>query len=495
VNGSTTPTVVVIGGGLGGATCAKYLKIWGGASVNVIMIEPNANANYVAAPGSNLALTPGNTPVTKTYANLKSRLGAANVISGTADHLENYTDAGGTVVLTNGTRVPYDKLVISPGIGWYNTPVFDPILNPNAWNPSKDPHAWRVGDPGDSPNTTQLDLLKSKLLALKTNGNGTGTVVIRIPKTPFRATAAAYSRAASIANYLGSPFKVIVLDHNSGVTLNNNTALVQPAPVQTGIQGEAQAFYDEFQRLHGVGILDYYWGVATENLDFGNSGNNNRLLSWTALGNLNTLATTPAPTITFTLNQMDVLNYIPDQRAGDFLTPLLTTLAAHVPPWSTRWATVDPRTYVMQGLPVSNIHVLGDSGNAADPLQPAAPAPAVATKPIPKGGHMANSQAKVCANAILNTLAGSPVDTNITVVSTGFDPISSTQALYATAVYQYEAPSTAFELGDMAKKQWNATTSAFDTALPTFGLSTTASPQNMSDMNRWVNSLLNDSFA
>jgi hypothetical protein len=149
----------------------------------------------------------------------------------------------------------------------------------------------------------------------------------------------------------------------------------------------------------------------------------------------------------------------------------------------------------MQGPSIpSNIHILGDSSNAAAPVQPAAPAPAVATKPIPKGGHMANSQAKVCANAILNTLAGNAVDTNITVVSTGFDPISSTQALYATAVYQYEAPSTAFPLGDMAKKQWNATTPALEPAAAAFGLSTAASSQNISDMNRWVNSLLNDSF-
>lgn len=132
----TANRVVVAGGGFAGATVAKYLRLWGGAAVDVILVE--ANPSHVSCILSNLVLNNSMSlsQITFNYAALQQKYGV-RIVTGKAVGIE-----GKALRLADGQRLDHERLVLAPGIAFL--PV--PGLKMN-----KVPHAWQAG-----PQTTLL---------------------------------------------------------------------------------------------------------------------------------------------------------------------------------------------------------------------------------------------------------------------------------------------------------------------------------------------------
>jgi NADPH-dependent 2,4-dienoyl-CoA reductase/sulfur reductase-like enzyme len=113
----------------------------------------------------------------------------------------------------------------------------------------------------------------------------------------------------------------------------------------------------------------------------------------------------------------DVLNVIPPQRAGDI------AVTAGLLARNERWCDVDWRT--MESKAVPGIHVLGDATLAAPGM--------------PKSGQMANSQAKVCAAAVIALLRDRQPASTFTLMNAGYSFVSDEEAIHATSVHRYDA--------------------------------------------------------
>lgn len=212
---STAPTVptnigvkgrvVVIGGGMGGATVAKYLRMWGGTGVDVTLIE--RESAYTSNIMSNLVLNGQRTvqSLVYGYGTLANRYGI-KMVQGNVLSIDPVAKA---VTLTGGTRLPYDKLVVAPGVDFDLTPGLT-----QSDVDTKVPHAWKAG-----PQTT---LLRNMITAMPNNG----VFVMTIPKAPYRCPPGPYERACVVADWLKrnkTGTKVIVLDANPDITAEKHS--------------------------------------------------------------------------------------------------------------------------------------------------------------------------------------------------------------------------------------------------------------------------------
>ncbi|MGA9033449.1 MAG: FCSD flavin-binding domain-containing protein [Sulfuricaulis sp.] len=186
--------VVVVGGGFGGATCAKYLRRLD-PGVAVTLIEPSTK--FITCPFSNLVLggLRDMNSITQNYDALKKKHGV-NVMRDTVTAI----DADGKKLkLKSGKTLSYDRLVVSPGIDF----KWDAVEGYNEKAVEVMPHAWNAG-----PQTV---LLQKKLNAMK---NG-GTFILVSPPNPFRCPPGPYERASMVAHYLKEhkpKSKIIILD-------------------------------------------------------------------------------------------------------------------------------------------------------------------------------------------------------------------------------------------------------------------------------------------
>ena len=193
--------VVVVGGGFGGATVAKYLRMWSQGGVQVTLIE--RNPTFISCPISNLVIAGMKSmeDITVSYDNLKSKWGVRVL----QDDVLAVDTAKRSVKLAKGGELSYDRIVLSPGIDF----MFDQIpgLN-NAAAQAKIPHAWKAG-----PQTVAL---RQQLEAMKDGG----IFAIAIPKAPYRCPPGPYERACVVADYLKKnkpKSKVVILDANEDV--------------------------------------------------------------------------------------------------------------------------------------------------------------------------------------------------------------------------------------------------------------------------------------
>ena len=191
--GAKGANVIVVGGGFGGATCAKYIRI-ADTGVNVTLIEPNKQ--YLTCPFSNLVLGGLRTldSIGQRYDGLKAH--GVNVVHTTVTKID---PGAKTVALKNGKTLKYDRLVLSPGISF----KWDAIRGYSERAAEVMPHAWKAG-----PQTT---LLQKKLAAMKDGG----VVVIAAPPNPFRCPPGPYERASMVAHYLKQhkpKSKILILD-------------------------------------------------------------------------------------------------------------------------------------------------------------------------------------------------------------------------------------------------------------------------------------------
>ena len=317
------PRVVVVGGGAGGATAAKYIARDSNGAIDVTLIEPTRS--YYTCFFSNLYI--GGfyefDDLGHTYGNLASSYGI-NVVHDWATGVDR--DAK-TVSLAGGGSVPYDRLVLSPGIDF----VEDSVPGWSLAAQGKMPHAYKGG--------TQSQLLKAQVAAMPEGG----TFAMVAPPNPYRCPPGPYERISMVAHMLKN---------------TNPTAKILLVDPKESFSKQG-LFEDGWQR--------HYPGMITRiGPDFGGD-----------IVEVDPDAMTVS--IDGVVENVDVCNVIPAQQAG------LIAQAADIT--DGNWAPVS--AYDMSSKIDPEIHVLGDSA---------------AQGAMPKSGFSANSQAKVCANAVIAAL-------------------------------------------------------------------------------------------
>jgi sulfide dehydrogenase [flavocytochrome c] flavoprotein subunit len=288
--------VVVVGGGLGGATCARFIKRID-PRITVTLVE--ANPTFVACPFSNGVIT-GLREIRAQEFGYDKFAGDQVVLQlspGTA-----VDPQGRTVTLGNGTQLPYDRLVLSPGIDirWDGLPGYTEAAA------GRMPHAWKAGE--------QTLLLRRQLEAMEDGG----TVVISAPANPFRCPPGPYERASLIAYYLKTKkpkSKLIVLDAK-----------------------------DVFSKQR---LFQNAWRTLYPNLE------------WVSLSNGGKVTSVEVAEMTlvtdFGRHKADVANVIPPQKAARIAE--MAGVADR-----TGWCPIDPATFESKLQP--NVHVIGDASIA-----------------------------------------------------------------------------------------------------------------------------------
>jgi len=186
--------VVVVGGGFGGATAAKYLRKLD-SSIDVTLVEPNPT--YYTCPFSNTVLggIKDMSEIAHGYGAMKNKHGV-RVIHAKA---KNVNSNSKTVTLDNGRKLDFDRAIVSPGVDLR----FDSMEGYSQTATDKMPHSWKAGP--------QTALLRRQLENMR---NG-GTVLICPPGNPFRCPPGPYERTSLIAHYLKThkpKSKIIILD-------------------------------------------------------------------------------------------------------------------------------------------------------------------------------------------------------------------------------------------------------------------------------------------
>jgi sulfide dehydrogenase [flavocytochrome c] flavoprotein chain len=188
-----SPRVVVIGGGFGGASCARELRHLD-AKLRVTLVE--ANRTFTACPLSNNVVI-GSRPIeAQQFAYDEVARRGVELVFGAATRID---PARRTVTVGGATSLPYDRLVLAPGIDirWNAIPGYDQKAA------ERMPHAWAAG--------AQTTLLRRQLEAMEDGG----LVVVTAPAPPYRCPPAPYERASLIAHYLKTRkprSKVIIVD-------------------------------------------------------------------------------------------------------------------------------------------------------------------------------------------------------------------------------------------------------------------------------------------
>jgi len=304
-SGGSGPKVVVVGGGYGGATAAKYVRMWSDYGIQVTLIEPNPT--FISCPISNLVVGGSKTmaDITTPYDNLRNRHGVTLV----RDMVESIDADKRIVKLAGGTELPYDRLILSPGVDFmYET--LPGMAKPGAQDAVL--HSWKAG--------AQTVALRKQLEAMPDGG----VYALAIPLAPYRCPPGPYERACQVASYFAKAkpkSKVLVLDANDDVT--SKPALFK------------KAWAERYK-----GIVEYRSKHALQDVD------------------------AATKTLMFEFNdnvKADVLNVIPPMRAGTIAVK--TGLATA----NKRWCEVDFLTF--ESKAAKNIHVLGDSIQIA-PLMP-----------------------------------------------------------------------------------------------------------------------------
>jgi sulfide dehydrogenase [flavocytochrome c] flavoprotein subunit len=291
------PRVVVVGGGFAGASCARALR-QAEPRIAVTLIEPNAT--FTACPFSNEVIAGLRELSAQQFTYERVAADGIAVVRTAATAVDA---TGRSVTLADGARLPYDRLVLGPGIDirWGALPGYDEAAA------ALMPHAWIAGN--------QTVLLRRQLEAMADGG----LVVISAPANPFRCPPGPYERASLIAHYLKTKkphSKLLVLDAKDAFSK---------------------------QRLFQAAWAELYPG----------------LLEWVPLSKGGNVTAVDAATRTFVTDfgrhQAAVANVIPPQKAGRIAD------AAGVADRSG-WCPIDPATF--ESKLVAGIHVIGDAAIA-----------------------------------------------------------------------------------------------------------------------------------
>ena len=298
--GPSIGRVVVVGGGFGGATAARYLRLWGG-NIDVTLVE--RNPQFISCPISNLVIGGHQqmADITMGYGSLQAA--GVKLVQGDVVAID---PVARKVRLASGAELPYDRLVVSPGVDF----LLDQVAGLAAeLNRGTVTHGWKAG-----PQTVAL---RRQLEAMPDGG----VFAMTIPKVPYRCPPGPYERACMVASYLkvAKPkSKVLVLDANPEIQ-------------------SKKALFERAFKQHYDGLLEYRPNAELKEV-------------------AGTLAK-----LEFEDVKADVLNVIPPQRAADLARSAgLITI-------NNRWVGVHWLT--MEATAAPGVHVLGDAVFSA-PLMP-----------------------------------------------------------------------------------------------------------------------------
>jgi NADH dehydrogenase FAD-containing subunit len=193
--------ILVIGGGYGGATAAKYLRLFSNNTAKVTLIEPNAS--FVSCPLSNLVVGGSRSlaDITSPYDNLSKRHGVKII----QDSVTGIDPDKKTVKLASGKTLPYDKVIVSPGVSLLMNSI-EGLTQANKAGVTL--QAWKAG--------AETVALHKQLAAIRDGG----TYAISIPEAPYRCPPGPYERACQVASYFKQnkpKSKVLILDANQDV--------------------------------------------------------------------------------------------------------------------------------------------------------------------------------------------------------------------------------------------------------------------------------------
>jgi NADPH-dependent 2,4-dienoyl-CoA reductase/sulfur reductase-like enzyme len=189
--------IIVIGGGFGGASCARALKRID-PKLQVTLIEPNRT--FTACPFSNEVIGGLRVLEQQQFTYDKIAAGGVTVIAQAAVSVDPQAR---TIGLADGNSLGYDRLVLAPGIDMR----FDALPGYDEAASAKMPHAWKAGE--------QTTLLRKQIEAMEDGG----VVVLAVPAAPLRCPPAPYERACLIAHYLKAKkprSKILILDSKDG---------------------------------------------------------------------------------------------------------------------------------------------------------------------------------------------------------------------------------------------------------------------------------------
>lgn len=359
--GSHGGNVVIVGGGIGGATAARYIKR-ADPKVNVTIIEPNKN--YYTCFMSNEVISGERAldSIKFGYQNLESM--GVKIVQDLATNI----DAGKKHVVTKSNgNIAYDRCIVSPGVDfkWEMIEGYDAKVAAE-----KVPHAWKAGP--------QTALLRKQLESMKDGG----TVIIAPPPNPFRCPPGPYERASQIAHYL---------KHNKP----KSKILILDAKDKFSKQG---LFTQGWKKHYGFGtdnsLIEWVKGAEGGIIEGVNASTN------TIVGSVDE-------------HKGDVLNVIPAQKAGKiaFNAGLVNDKG---------WCPVNQQTF--ESTIHKDVYVIGDSSVAS---------------PLPKSGYSANSEAKVCAAAVVASLHGKPAGIP-TLVNTCYSLITPDDGISVAMVYNFD---------------------------------------------------------
>lgn len=299
------PKVVVVGAGYGGATAARYLSLWSGGGIDVTLVEPNAA--FISCPLSNLVL--GGSRRLEDLTVDYDRLGRHDGIAMVRELATGIDRDRRLLMLANGKSLPYERLVLSPGVD-FQYDRFPGMRLPGARQ--RVLHAWKAGE--------QTVALRKQLEAMPDGGN----FVMSIPQAPYRCPPGPYERACQVAHYFQQSkprSRVILLDGNEDV-------------VSKG------ALFKKVWAERYPGLVEYRPSFNTVDVD---------ARTGTVVSELGDEV------------QGAVVNLIPPQQAGAIAT------GAGLANANRRWCEVDFLTF--ESTQASHIHVLGDAIQVA-PLMP-----------------------------------------------------------------------------------------------------------------------------
>lgn len=208
-----------------------------------------------------------------------------------------------------------------------------------------------------------------------------GVFAMHIPKGPYRCPPGPYERAAQVASYLKQH-----KPKSKAIVLDTNPDIVSKKGLFKKVFADSYA-----------DIIDYRPNQAVTEVDV----NSKKIIT------------------DFDDVSADVLNVIPPQRAGKIAQ------MANLNNIDSRWCEVDFLTY--ESAVAKDVHVIGDAVSAA----------------LPKSAHMASSQAKVCANAIVQLMLDQPVDQEPVFSNTCYSFVNGKEAMHVAAVYRYDADKKA----------------------------------------------------
>jgi len=289
--------VVVVGGGYGGATAAKYVRLLSDYKIDVVLVEPNES--FISCPISNLVLGGAKSmaDITVSYDRLSSMHGVTRV----KDMVSRIDTAQKTVTLASGPVIAYDKLIVSPGIDL----LWNSIEGLQAAHASGQIlQAWKAG-----PETLAL---RKQLEALPDGG----VYALTIPMAPYRCPPGPYERASQVASYFKKAkpkSKVLVLDANPDVTSKG-------------------PLFKKFWAENYAGMLEYQGGHKAVAVDVKTN------------------------TVKFEVQadvKADVLNVLPDMSAGAIAKQSGLANA------NGRWSVVNFMTF--ESTVAKDVHILGDS--------------------------------------------------------------------------------------------------------------------------------------